>query len=41
MWLTWGFVIHHVYSAVLVDTEEKSGLVSSIFTGWKTVKERE
>lgn len=40
MWLTWGFVIHHVYSAVLVDTEEKSGLVSSIFTGWKTVKER-
>ncbi len=35
MWMTWGFVIHHVYSAVLMDTEEKTGLISSIFTGWK------
>ncbi|GBD84723.1 putative Ni/Fe-hydrogenase 1 B-type cytochrome subunit [bacterium BMS3Abin02] len=35
MWLTIGFVIHHVYSAVLVDIEEKSGLVSSILTGYK------
>ncbi|MGA7228998.1 MAG: Ni/Fe-hydrogenase, b-type cytochrome subunit [Acidimicrobiia bacterium] len=37
MWLTWGFVIHHVYSALLVDTEEKNGLISSIFTGRKSV----
>lgn len=35
MWLTWGFIIHHVYSAILVDTEEKNGLISSIFTGRK------
>jgi len=35
MWLTWGFVVHHLYSAILMDTEEKSGLISSIFTGWK------
>ncbi len=35
MWLTFGFVIHHVYSATLIDREEKSGLVSSIFSGFK------
>jgi len=35
MWLIWGFVIQHVYSAFLMDTEEKTGLISSIFTGWK------
>jgi Ni/Fe-hydrogenase 1 B-type cytochrome subunit len=38
MWLTWGFIIHHVYSAVLVDTEEKNGLLSSIFSGRKEVE---
>jgi Ni/Fe-hydrogenase 1 B-type cytochrome subunit len=38
MWLTWGFVVHHVYSAVLVDIEEKNGLVSSIITGRKEVE---
>jgi Ni/Fe-hydrogenase 1 B-type cytochrome subunit len=37
MWLTAGFVVHHVYSAVLVDREEHSGLVSSIVTGDKSV----
>lgn len=37
MWLTWGFVVHHLYSAILVDVEEKNGLVSSIFTGRKQV----
>ena len=35
MWFTLAFIIHHVYSAVLVDREERSGLVSSIFTGTK------
>lgn len=35
MWLTIGFVIHHVYSASLIDIEEKSGLLSSIVTGYK------
>lgn len=31
------FVIHHVYSAVLISWEEKSGLMESIFTGNKFV----
>ncbi|MEX1092957.1 MAG: Ni/Fe-hydrogenase, b-type cytochrome subunit [Acidimicrobiia bacterium] len=39
MWLTWGFVVHHVYSAVLVDIEERNGLISSIVTGRKEVEE--
>ncbi len=37
MWLTWGFIIHHVYSAWLVDREERSGELSSIVTGWKNL----
>ena len=37
MWLILGFLIHHVYSAALVDREEKSGLMSSIFSGFKFV----
>ncbi|TFG89008.1 MAG: Ni/Fe-hydrogenase, b-type cytochrome subunit [Gemmatimonadales bacterium] len=30
------FTIHHVYSSVLIDLEERNGLVSSIVTGFKT-----
>ncbi len=37
MWLIIAFTIHHVYSAVLIDTEERSGLVSSIVTGYKSL----
>jgi Ni/Fe-hydrogenase 1 B-type cytochrome subunit len=29
------FLIHHVYSAVLIDIEERSGLVGGIFSGYK------
>jgi Ni/Fe-hydrogenase 1 B-type cytochrome subunit len=29
------FVVHHVYSAVLIDIEERSGLLGSIFSGYK------
>jgi Ni/Fe-hydrogenase 1 B-type cytochrome subunit len=29
------FAIHHVYSAVLYDIEERNGEMSSIITGWK------
>jgi Ni/Fe-hydrogenase 1 B-type cytochrome subunit len=29
------FAIHHVYSSLLVDIEERNGELSSIFTGWK------
>ena len=39
MWMVLGFVVHHVYSATLVDTEEHSGVLSSIVTGWKRVRE--
>lgn len=38
MWLLLGFVVHHVYSAVLMDIEEKNGLLTSIFSGYKFVK---
>jgi Ni/Fe-hydrogenase 1 B-type cytochrome subunit len=41
MWLTWGFVVHHLYSAILVDYEEKNGLISSIVTGRKAIREDE
>jgi Ni/Fe-hydrogenase 1 B-type cytochrome subunit len=35
----WAFLIHHVYSAVLVGTEEKTGIVGSIFSGYKFITE--
>jgi len=35
------FVIHHVYSAVLVSSEERNGLIESIFTGYKFLPEAE
>ena len=37
MWMIIAFTIHHVYSAVLIDFEEGSGLLSSIVTGNKTL----
>jgi Ni/Fe-hydrogenase 1 B-type cytochrome subunit len=37
MWLTWCFIIHHVYSAWMVDREERSGEISSIISGWKSL----
>jgi Ni/Fe-hydrogenase 1 B-type cytochrome subunit len=38
MWLLIGFIIHHIYSAVLLDIEEGNGLVASIFDGYKFIK---
>jgi Ni/Fe-hydrogenase 1 B-type cytochrome subunit len=35
------FLVHHVYSAVLIDTEERSGLVGGIFSGYKFFTRRE
>jgi Ni/Fe-hydrogenase 1 B-type cytochrome subunit len=35
------FVIHHVYSAILVSIEERNGLMESIFSGYKFVPEWE
>ncbi len=37
MWFIWAFVIHHVYSAWLADSEERSGMISSIFSGRKHI----
>jgi len=41
MWAILGFLVHHVYSAVLVDHFERNGLMSSIFTGYKFVTRQE
>ena len=38
MWLLIGFVIHHIYSAWLMDIKERGGVMSSIFSGYKSVK---
>jgi Ni/Fe-hydrogenase 1 B-type cytochrome subunit len=40
MYLIIAFTIHHVYSAVLIDIEARSGLVSSIVTGYKSLTGR-
>lgn len=42
MWLIFGFVINHIYSAWLMDIKERGGEISSMFSGYKfTVKEKE
>lgn len=41
MFAFFAFVIHHVYSAVLVSWEERNGLIESIFTGYKFVPRAE
>lgn len=41
MWLLIGFVIHHIYSAWLMDIKERGGVISSIFGGYKAVKGKE
>jgi Ni/Fe-hydrogenase 1 B-type cytochrome subunit len=37
MWLLLGFMVHHVYSAVLVAAIEKNGTIDSIVAGYKWV----
>jgi Ni/Fe-hydrogenase 1 B-type cytochrome subunit len=32
------FMIHHVYSAILIDVEERSGVLSSMFSGYKNIR---
>ncbi len=41
MWGVIAFMIHHVYSALLVDHWERNGLMASIFSGYKFVSRRE
>ena len=35
MWLLLGFAVHHVYSAVLMSSTEKTATMESIFSGYK------
>jgi Ni/Fe-hydrogenase 1 B-type cytochrome subunit len=37
MWLILGFAAHHVWSAFLVGTVERSSLIDSIFSGYKVL----
>lgn len=39
MWIVISFAIIHVYFAWLIDRVEKNGLISSIFSGYKTMEE--
>ncbi len=41
MWLILAFVVHHVYTAILIDIEERSGIMSSIFSGYKSLTRQE
>jgi Ni/Fe-hydrogenase 1 B-type cytochrome subunit len=43
MWLLLGFVVHHLYSAILTAVVERNGTMDSIFTGnkWVTPEEAE
>jgi Ni/Fe-hydrogenase 1 B-type cytochrome subunit len=41
MWAILAFMIHHVYSALLVDHIERNGLLGSMFTGYKFVTRHE
>jgi Ni/Fe-hydrogenase 1 B-type cytochrome subunit len=38
MWLLWGFAAHHVWSSVLMSTEEANATLESIFSGHKFVE---
>jgi len=38
MWLLVGFVINHVYSAWLMDTKERNGTISGIFSGYRYIE---
>lgn len=35
MWLAIGFTIHHLFSVILIDHEERSGITSSMVSGMK------
>lgn len=39
MWLLIGFVIQHIYSSWLMDIKERGGVMSGMFSGYKSVEE--
>jgi Ni/Fe-hydrogenase 1 B-type cytochrome subunit len=38
MWLLLGFIVHHIYSAVMFSAVEQNATTESIFTGYKFVR---
>jgi Ni/Fe-hydrogenase 1 B-type cytochrome subunit len=41
MFTFWMFFMHHLYSAMLVGKEEKTGVMESIFSGYKFIPEEQ
>jgi Ni/Fe-hydrogenase 1 B-type cytochrome subunit len=41
MWLLIGFVVHHIFSALLTSAVERNGEIDSIFSGYKTIIPRD
>jgi len=41
MWLIFGFIVNHIYSAVLFDIKEHGGEISSMFSGYKFTVRKE
>jgi Ni/Fe-hydrogenase 1 B-type cytochrome subunit len=41
MFVFWFFFIHHIYSALVVSSEEKNGVMESIFSGYKFLRVKE
>lgn len=41
MWFLIAFSIHHVYSSWLMDVKERGGVISGIFSGYKTVRQKD
>lgn len=39
MFAFWMFFLHHIYSSLLISSEEKAGVMESIFSGYKFVSE--
>ncbi|GAB4300569.1 MAG: Ni/Fe-hydrogenase, b-type cytochrome subunit [Desulfuromonadia bacterium] len=38
MWFIIGFVFNHIYTVWLMDIKERGGIVSSMFSGYKTIE---
>ena len=41
MWLFAGFLINHIYSAILMDIKERNGTLSSIFGGYRYIEPKD
>jgi Ni/Fe-hydrogenase 1 B-type cytochrome subunit len=41
MFAFWMFLLHHIYSSVLISSEERAGVMESIFSGYKFVSQND